>query len=257
MFCDGIKTFRVVCKDVRGVFSFNDKLVFDELDLFTIRDDVLYRGLKEQHGSPLSRDIWLIKRNTRGEITFLCEDGIAVHRDARMSFFRYQYDFKRQLAEYISSRWSEDPWPKQLLDSILRMAIHTLGADAGVGGTIVLCHPDDAVDREGLLNAKNAIIPPQGLKVTRRAYQHLLVALMKYTDGAVVVGADGHVKSARNWLLIPTDLMAEAGSDGGTRHLTAKLFSRLIKGLVFVISSDGPVTLYAEGNQVFRTCERR
>lgn len=255
IFCDGIKTFRIICKDIQGVVSFSDKVVFDELDLFTIRDDALYNFGGEEHHVPLTKDMWLIKRNARGEITFLCEDGIAVHRDARISFFKYQYHFKRQLSDYISNRWPENPWPKQLLDSILRIAIHTLGADAGVGGTIVLYHPDD--DPDNYINSTNAMKLPDNLKVTLRDHQSLLVTLMRYTDGAVLVDSEGRVRSARNWLVVPTEIMSEAGSEGGTRHLTAKLFSKSIQGLVFVISSDGPVSLFAQGERVFRTCIRR
>jgi hypothetical protein len=237
--------------------SFTDKAVNEELDLFTIRDDVLYNRGGETHHSDLSKDMWLIKRSQKGEITLLCEDGIAVHRDARISFFKYQYHFKSILTEYISQKWDTNPWEKQLLDSILRISIHTLGADVGVGGTIVLLHPDDRVVENGLLNVKNAIKFPPGVQLTTRDHQHLLVSLMRYTDGAVIVDSNGYVDSARNWLVIPSALMNTESSDGGTRHLTARLFSACIAGLVFVISSDGPVTLYAHGEKLFRTCERR
>jgi len=257
IYCDGIKTFRMICRDAQGVFAFSDSFIFDELDLFTLRDDSLFNKGGEEHGSPLKKDMFLIKRSENGEIILLCREGIAVHRDARLSFFRYQYHFKSLLLDHLNSSGRPIPWHKQVLDSILRISIHVLGADAGVGGTIVLLHPDDEALLKTVINGSNALEMPRDLKITLRDHQSLLITAMRHTDGAVVVDSEGYVRSAKNWLVVPSEEMAKAGSEGGTRHLTARLFSGLIQGLVFVISSDGPVTLYSGGEPVFRTCDRR
>ena len=257
IYCDGIQTFRVICPRQTGVYSFTDQMIADELDLFTLRDDVLYNKGGEAHGQPLEKDFLLIKKTVGGEIITLCADGIALHRAARLYFFKYQYDFKSKLGAHINRTRGKNPWNNQVLDSILRLSIHTLGAEKGVGGTIILLHQEDDIGDRGILNTRNTIKLPPDLKVDVRAHQNLLVTLMKRTDGAVLIDPDGRVKTARNWLVTPSDAMPAAESEGGTRHLTAKMFSHLIKGLVFVISSDGPVTLYDRGEKIFRTCEGR
>ncbi|MEG3146543.1 diadenylate cyclase [Sphingomonas sp. RT2P30] len=257
VFCDGVKTFRVICPNAQGVISFKEIFVLDELDLFTIRDDVLYNRGEENHQEPLSKDLFLIKRCFSGEIIVLCQEGLAVHKNGRISFFKYQYYFKRELWKYTSNKWKRPPWDMQILNSILRIAIHTLGADSGVGGTIVLLHPNDNIRKKSNLNTESSIVFPAGQDVTLRAHQNLLVALMRNTDGAVLIDHKGYIRSAKNWLLVPKLMMMKAGSDRGSRHLTAQSFSTLVKGLVFVISSEGPVTVYCAGEMVFRTCERR
>ncbi|WP_017930301.1 diadenylate cyclase [Robiginitomaculum antarcticum] len=262
-YCDGVTVFRLRGNGDRGVVVLTEPII-NELDLFTLRDDVLYKLSGNSHTETPSKELYAVKKGKSGEITILCREGIVVHRDARLEFFRYQYHFKSKLMDFIEAKWTDNPWEKQTLDSILRMAIHILSPIPGVGGTFVLLHPDDPIDycetshiieETELLNLKNSMSFPWGLDVTQRAHQTILGNLMKNTDGAVVLSSDGVVKAAKSWLVIPRDKISVNESDGGTRHLTSQSFSSMIQGLVFVVSSDGPVTLYCGEQKVFRTNE--
>lgn len=264
--CDGITVFRLKGSEQNNGVVILSEPIIDELDLFRLRDDVLYKLPGETHDDKPSKEFYVVKKGAAGEITILCREGIAIHRDAKIKFFRYQYHFKSLLNEYIESKWGESPWEKQTLDSILRMAIHSLSPIPGVGGTFVLLHPNDKINccdkshvitETELLNQKNSVTFPWGLEVKLRTHQTMLVNLMKNTDGAVIISDKGYVNSARCWLVMPRATLSLTQSDGGTRHLTAQSFSTLILGLVFVVSSDGPVTLYANGEIVFRTIEKR
>jgi hypothetical protein len=258
-FCDGVNVFKTVYKNKSGVLVFENSII-DELSLFTLRDDALYKKPEFSHQDAPVRDLFLVKKFDDGSITILCREGIAVHRAARVKFYRYQYDYKDHLRDKIERRWGMIPWEKQILDSILRVAVHVMGPIRGVGGTMVLLHPCEDHIASGrlaheseLLNNRNSWDFPWEPNITMRAHQRMLVNLMKNSDGATIIDPNGCVKTVRSWLVPPVKSLAAEESQGGTRHLTAKVFSKHIKGLVFVISSDGPISIYSDGERIVST----
>lgn len=258
-FCDGVSVFKTINKEKNGVIIFEHSII-DELALFTLRDDALYNGPNFLHDDKPVRDLFIIKKFEDGSITILCREGIAIHRAARLKFYRYQYDYKDLLKTKIESLWGEIPWAKQVLDSILRVAIHVMGPMRGVGGTMVLLHPSEdhivagnLAHESELLNNRNSWDFPWEPTITMRAHQLMLVNLMKNSDGATIIDPNGYVKTVRSWLVPPVASLAAEESQGGTRHLTAKVFSRHIKGLVFVVSSDGPISIYSDGERIVST----
>lgn len=71
-------------------------------------------------------------------------------------------------------------------------------------------------------------------------------------DGATVVAATGEIISTMVRLEPPKDVEIEAEVDKGTRHNTAKKMSKITNAVFIVVSSDGPISIYANGERLMR-----
>lgn len=256
--CDGAHVYSLIVGNTRrGLVIFHLPLI-DELDLFTLRDDALYRRAGLDHDDRPSREVFLVKRFENGDMSVFCREGIATHRGARWTFARYQYDYKTIILEKLPRIRD---WDNQVVNSILRIFVHVLSPIKGVGATVVLLHKTDRIvdgqaDRDGaLLNMESALSFPWPANITDRAHQRVLINVMRRTDGAIVVGADGDIRYMRCWLIPPQEDMRKHRSGGGTRHLSAEVFSAHIEGLVFVASASGPISIYGKGERILCTSE--
>ena len=75
--------------------------------------------------------------------------------------------------------------------------------------------------------------------------------LVKYTDGAVVTDPFGKIERIGAHLIYREETATKVPSDKGTRHTSAKRFSfEHDETIVFVVSEDGPVSIYSDGYKI-------
>jgi len=73
--------------------------------------------------------------------------------------------------------------------------------------------------------------------------------LLTYTDGAVILDAQTSDRCGSATKILWKQASIEARA--GTRHTSAQRFSYdFAKGIIFVVSSDGPVTVFSDGMSV-------
>lgn len=265
-FADGTNSFFVRGPEETGLLV-PPKPIADELDLFTLRDDTLADD--DHHDTvrhPL-RECLIIQRigtNATQRLTVLCRERIVTFAGLTYSTRPYQYDVLDSLAQQIRSfPWDQTPQTIQTIKSALRLAVHLL-SPSGIGATLVLLAPEDDEKVDGLVANGELIVdgtlrPPtlitetsKDLVITKRLFQRPLVHLMSQRDGATTVTADGQVLHIGAFFktVSASQQKERNGHPMGTRHRSAMEFSRLIGGLVIVVSSDGPVTIFKGGDKV-------
>jgi hypothetical protein len=142
--------------------------------------------------------------------------------------------------------------PDEVARQILDFCVHTAGPGAG-GTMLVWCLDGDAVTtlrrRSTAMVGPLPIPLPLTLPVAHAAARHLLFQV----DGAALVDPDGQIveiglhlrpsTEAHRSVLVPTS--------SGTRHAAALRTSQDVPGAIFfVVSEDGPVTVYVHGRVV-------
>jgi DNA integrity scanning protein DisA with diadenylate cyclase activity len=90
-----------------------------------------------------------------------------------------------------------------------------------------------------------------GVSVLSQSEEPLLLHQVRYRDGALLVARDGRLLAA-NVILRPTKASEQAISAmGGTRHTSAARHTYDCPDvLAFVVSTDGPVTVFSDGQRI-------
>ena len=90
-----------------------------------------------------------------------------------------------------------------------------------------------------------------GLSVLHEADEPMLLHQARYRDGALLVGRDGRLVAV-NVILRPTRASEEAvPATKGTRHTSAARHTYDCPDmLAFVVSTDGPVTVFSDGRRI-------
>ena len=221
----------------------------DEVDLFTLRDDALFGDRSIHPIDPPEHDFMIVRRDSSDAVTALASTGIATLRLGSWGFRRYQYAYMSAIRDVYAP---PDPMFNQCIRAALRLAVHILSPKR-CGGTIVVLDPTDdieALESEGCVNRRKAVTIEGGVDIARKSLQRPLVHLMSQHDGATIVNSSGDVTDIGVWLGSRADGFASAPSEGGTRHFAAQRFSREIAGVVIVVSSDGPVTIFFAGDKI-------
>lgn len=259
---DGSYVLFCAAADFRGLIALDDPIV-DELTAFTLRDDAVFRT--QNHHPDDGCDPWdevlVVRRDSSGGVLALCSDGLVSFGSGHWAFRPYQYRYQ---AELVRAGVPMGLWDDQIVRSILRMCVHLLGPQPGAGGTFVLLTErdeialgmlagDDAHTSPCAINFSNSYRLPWNPSVDHRKCQRPIVHLLEHTDGAVVIDHKGKIAGIRCWLVPPASGASTTHSHGGTRHLSAQSFSSGIEGLVFVVSADGPLSVYSNGEKVVST----
>lgn len=131
--------------------------------------------------------------------------------------------------------------------AILDLCVHSL-SPAGIGASLVW-YPDGVPLASRALDRGAEIVPPT-LAVTSDKERPAIVHALSQLDRAVLVHPAGGL-AALNVLLLAPNVPNDVRFDGGTRHNSAGRFSSAEpRALVFVVSSDGPVTVFQAGNVI-------
>ncbi len=139
--------------------------------------------------------------------------------------------------------------PAGLAADVLELCVHWL-APSRIGATIVIPHAELDV---GSLDRSTAARTP-ALSVANRRHFSALGAVLRQHDLAVIVREDGELKGLSVGLRWTDDAEAAIDNDRGMRHRSAQRFSYdHPTTTVFVVSEDGPVTVYRSGTVVVTT----
>jgi hypothetical protein len=140
-------------------------------------------------------------------------------------------------------------------DALLSLCLHVLSPNH-VGTTLVWFFNRDSVPRKGAhkvphLGWQHAFTPPRLNPLNERHVPVLLHGISQL-DRAALVSSEGDLLELGVNLEPPDDPALSV--EGGTRHNSAALFSRSCQeAVVFVVSSDGPVTIFKDGYIVSST----
>ncbi|MDY7102112.1 MAG: DNA integrity scanning protein DisA nucleotide-binding domain protein [Actinomycetota bacterium] len=138
---------------------------------------------------------------------------------------------------------------EQLAADVLELAIHWL-APSRIGATIVLTH--GPIDPSALDFSTAAHTPP--LSMTNRRHFAALVAVLRMHDLAVVVDTDGALRKVAVGLRWSDAAEEAVDNDRGMRHRSAQRYSHdQHDATIVVVSEDGPVTIYRDGDVVLTT----
>ena len=131
---------------------------------------------------------------------------------------------------------------------LLELSHHRF-SPSGVGATIVYGlteHPEDSRRRD-----EGVSVAAMNLSVLDEAEEPLLLHQARYRDGALLVGRDGRLLAV-NVILRPTRASEQAvPAMKGTRHTSAARHTYDCPDvLAFVVSTDGPVTVFSDGQRI-------
>lgn len=136
----------------------------------------------------------------------------------------------------------------QALDALARL-VYSHFSPRKLGSTFLylLNDVDDTVHQTGGVS-----VTALGLDVRKRDDWSVIEHELKHSDGAAVVGRDGRLLR-KGVILVPTPIaQARVQTEGGTRHNSACRHTYDRPDLLaFVISADGPVTVFSDGLRAF------
>ena len=142
--------------------------------------------------------------------------------------------------------------PVKLLEGLLDLAVHWL-SPAHIGATFLLDLDPQDHDDHGL--DLSAALPSPNLSVMSRHHYPALFAVLGQTDLATLVSAHGDVGMLGVGLRSSIESEAAIHLDAGMRHRSAARYTWDHDHTVaFVVSEDGPVTLFRHGNPIAAMC---
>lgn len=134
--------------------------------------------------------------------------------------------------------------------SLLRLAYYFLSS-RNIGTTLVWRIREPGERTVEGLSDKGFDVGEMGLRTTNESEYPVIEHLLKYRDGAAIIGPTGNIERVGTHLLYGDDAAEKIQPDGGTRHTSAKRFSfEHGETVVFVVSQDGPVSIYSDGYKV-------
>ena len=138
--------------------------------------------------------------------------------------------------------------PADIVRRLLELCHHRI-SPAKAGATLVYSlveHRDTEQRRDGGVH-----VEPLGLSVLQEADVALLLHQAKYRDGAMLVGADGRLLAVNVILQSSRESERMIPASGGTRHTSAARHTYDRPDvLAFVVSTDGPVTVFSDGKRI-------
>lgn len=138
--------------------------------------------------------------------------------------------------------------PVKLLQGLLDLAVHWL-SPAHIGATFVLDLEPRVHDDHGL--DTSAALPSPSLSVLQRHHYPALFAVLAQTDLATLVSAHGDVGRLGVGLRSSTEAESVIQIEAGMRHRSAARYTWDHDHTVaFVVSEDGPVTLFRHGEPI-------
>jgi DNA integrity scanning protein DisA with diadenylate cyclase activity len=183
----------------------------------------------------------------------VCNDGQGVVRIVTDSSVTL-VEGRRWIAKDLVYEAAEDVVhvvPEANLDvvrKLLELAHHHFSAGK-IGATLLYALTDnaDAPRRRD----EGISISRLGLSVLNEAEEPLLLHQARYRDGALLVGRDGSLLAV-NVILRPTRNSEQAvPATKGTRHTSAARHTYDCPDmLAFVVSTDGPVTVFSDGRRI-------
>jgi DNA integrity scanning protein DisA with diadenylate cyclase activity len=119
-----------------------------------------------------------------------------------------------------------------------------------IGATLVWCLAEPSPDEWENMRP-NFTLQEIETRVGSDRSAAVLRHLLTYTDGAVILDAQGRALGVGAQLKYSEASKRLIEARTGTRHTSAQRFSYdFAKGIIFVVSSDGPITVFSDGMSV-------
>jgi len=136
----------------------------------------------------------------------------------------------------------------EVVRRLLELSHHRMSASR-IGATLLYVLTD--VPAPTRHRDEGISVAPLHLSACREDEEPLLVHQARYRDGALLVGRDGQLLAV-NVILRPTRASEEAvNAIKGTRHTSAARHTYDCPDvLAFVVSTDGPVTVFSDGRRI-------
>ncbi len=188
----------------------------------------------------------IVQRGPGGVVRVLAPDGLFIWDGAHWWAKPYASSFTRAVQRAVPTA------PIDTLRQLLEFCVHTMSpADAGTALVWAL-DADTVADVEGLNAARPPTRVPQ-LPFSSIATGAAIRQLLAQVDGAAIVNRAGQL------IAIGAHLRSSPASHEhvkldptrGTRHAASRRYSYdHTQSVVFVVSRDGPVTVYSKGEEV-------
>lgn len=188
-------------------------------------------------------DAIIVQRRSNGVVRMLANDGLSIWDGARW----WAKPYAAQFAHAASAAQPE--LAAERLDEILDFCVHTM-SPAEAGTILVWAHRAKHLSEVPGLSASRPPTVLPALPFSSRAARFAIRQLLSQLDGAAILDIDGNLIAVgaqlRSSATSHEQLHIETGA--GTRHASARRYSFDHPDVVvFVVSRDGPVTVYAQG----------
>lgn len=137
----------------------------------------------------------------------------------------------------------------ETLKDLLEFCFHDL-SPRNIGATLVWCLAEPSAEEWDTMRP-NFELKDIETRVGSDRSVAVLRHLLTYTDGAVILDAQARAIGVGAQLKYSETSKRLIEAHSGTRHTSAQRFSYdFPKGIIFVVSSDGPVTVFSDGMSV-------
>jgi len=193
-----------------------------------------------------SHAVWvdgvIISNDNRGVVRIITDSSITVVQGRRWMTKDLVYEAAEDIMQIVPSA---DP---RVVRKLLELTHHRI-SPARIGTTILYRLGDAGAATKG--RDAGVSLARVGLSVLDDGEHPILVHLARYHDGALLVGRDGRLEAV-NVIMRPSSASERAvPAMKGTRHTSAARHSHDCPDvLAFVVSIDGPVTVFSGGQRV-------
>lgn len=182
----------------------------------------------------------VVQRSASGRVRAVSPDGIITWDSARWTFKPLAGHYAPPIRRLVPKA---DPG---VLDGLLELCVHWLSAGR-IGATLEWVLDEDEPGRRPGLDLR-ASIPSPDLWADRDVHFPGVLGAAAQMDRAIIVGARGRVVRFGVGLRSSDTASRLIAPVGGTRHTSARRYSYDDpNSIVFVVSQDGPVTVFRGG----------
>jgi len=174
--------------------------------------------------------------NLRSEVYFSGKTGEWIHRPLD--------EIRKNLDQLGMEKGIPQPLLYRVFTTALAMSNHRKG------GTIVLGDHEEVLRQSEAPRLRLHGVNVLALKGDHERHLFNLAT----QEFALVVSRDGELTASSVRLLakVPSNVKPEVGPGDGGRHRSAAEISASTHGVAFVVSDDGPITIYSEGRKTLR-----
>jgi DNA integrity scanning protein DisA with diadenylate cyclase activity len=193
-----------------------------------------------------SHAVWvdgvIVANDNRGIVRIVTDSSITVVQGRRWMTKDLVYEAAEDIMQIVPSA------DARVVRKLLELTHHRI-SPARIGATILYRLSDSGTPTKG--RDAGVALAGVGLSVLNDAEHPIFVHLARYHDGALLVARDGRLEAV-NVIIRPSSASERAvPAMKGTRHTSAARHSHDVPDvLAFVVSTDGPVTVFSGGHRV-------
>lgn len=181
--------------------------------------------------------------DTSGVTKLFCNAGLFIHQ---YRSWQKKPCIDRALQNVSRCAPQADP---EILKHLLEFCFHDL-SPSKIGATLVWCLTEPSAEEWADMRP-NFMLQDIETRVGSDRSVAVLRHLLAYTDGAVILDAQARAIGVGAQLKYSETSKRLIEASAGTRHTSAQRFSYdFVRSIVFVVSSDGPVTVFSDGMSV-------